>query len=136
MATENGLVPVRFVKSWQAYYTHDVAGFTAEQAAAIVRAGVAEYVDDADIPAEPAGEEPIPAHDGDGDHDAAAAAGAAEGDAGEPDSDQPVEIPDGWEELHHTKRKNLAAKIADRAVTSADEANEIISAEIQRRAAA
>jgi hypothetical protein len=141
MPSEIGLVPVRFLRTWRAYYTHDVAGFTAEQAQTIVESGAAEYVDPDDVPAKPAGEEPIPAHDGDGDHDAAAGEDDADADAGDgdddaSDSDQTVEIPDGWEELHHTKRKMIASKIAGRAVTTSEEANEIIEAEIQRRAAA
>lgn len=48
---------------------------------------------------------------------------------------QPVEIPDDWRELHHMKRKALAARIAGTEVTGTDEIANVIEAEQARRAA-
>ena len=45
-----------------------------------------------------------------------------------------VAIPDEWESLHHLKRVKLAQNF-DPSVTTAEDANKIIAAEIARRAA-
>lgn len=66
----------------------------------------------------------------------------------QPEPESVVDIPEGWKELHHLARMSLAKKISGAdlpkatdeqkaaGITTADLADEIITAEIQRRAAA
>lgn len=53
-----------------------------------------------------------------------------------PAVDTPVDIPEGWADLHWKTRVGIARKIVggDEEITS-DKANEIITAEVERRAA-
>lgn len=55
---------------------------------------------------------------------------------GEPAPNTPVEIPEGWTDLHWKTRVGIARKIVggDEEITS-DKANEIITNEVERRAA-
>lgn len=81
-----------------------------DQADRWLRRGVAEIVPDAKPEPEPAASEPMP---------------------------EAIEIPEDWQEQHHMARIALARRIApDAVIESAAAADEMIGAEVERRAAA
>jgi hypothetical protein len=47
---------------------------------------------------------------------------------------EPVEIPDDWRDQHHMARFALARKLTDEPVDSAAAADDVIAAEVERRA--
>lgn len=120
MPSENGKVPVTFLKGHGNHFAGETAGFTPDLAHELVAKGAAVYFDPAADdpkyvpPAEPAGEDDDDKKDGDG--------------------APAVEIPEGWQALHGNARKSLAAKIAGAPVVSVDEADQVIAAEVTRRA--
>ncbi len=47
-----------------------------------------------------------------------------------------VEIPEGWDKLHHASRKKLAKLISGEDAATTEEADDVVKAELERRAAA
>lgn len=143
------LKSVYFVRSAGSYYQGDVAGFPEDQAERLVRMGVAVYPDDAAqeealpppppppaAPIDPPPTQPAPAGE-----TTPPVAPPAEGSAQtDPASngEEPVsgEIPEDWQNLHGNTRKRLAKLISGNPVDSLEEADTVIAAELQRRAAA
>ena len=113
LAAENhyGLVRMEIKTGFAPYSLGDIAGFPPDEALRLFKKGAAAPLD-ADPDARPAG---------DGENPDAAA-------------DGPV-IPDDWEGMHHLTRVKLAKEISGGEVANKEEADEIIRAEITRRAA-
>lgn len=66
----------------------------------------------------------------------AAAAAAERPQSPEGGGDASAPIPDDWRDLHHMQRLSLARRLApDTEIDTASEADEIIAAELERRAA-
>lgn len=146
------LKSVYFVRSAGSYYVGDTAGFPEDQAERLVRLGVAVYQDQPapegaepppPPPAEPAAT-PIetpptpPAPEG---ADTPPVTPPTEDNApADPASNGedavPGDIPEDWQNLHGNTRKKLAKQISGTPVESLEEADAVIAAELQRRAAA
>lgn len=120
---DNGTVPVKFNHFYSGYGAGEVAGFDPDTAHNLVRKlKRAVYVDAKGNPIDPNqvdedDEVDEPKNDG----------------SGLPDL---VDIPADWETKHHLSQLAIAAKIAGAAPANAEEARQIISDELARRAAA
>lgn len=106
----HGLVAMEVVSPFAPYSAGDIAGFPPEQALDLYVAGEATPL------------EVLEADDDDTD------------DTDETQAVADVEIPAEWQGLHHLKRVKLAGEIAGRKVGNKEEADEVIAAEVARRA--
>lgn len=126
-----GLVPVKFLHSSPPYTAGEIAGLPPEKVlkAWPMRIDGNPVIALVDIPDE------YETIDGPDLPEIDEAPKAATGAAGEPEA--PVEIPEKWEDLHGMAQIALAKKIAGKAksdTVKADEAREIIKAEVDSRA--
>ncbi|MBC7168319.1 hypothetical protein [Phenylobacterium sp.] len=117
LAAENrfGLVRMEIKTGFAPYSEGDIAGFPPDEAVRLFKKGAATPLD-----ADPS--------------DARRAAAAGDGEGAGSADDVPA-IPDDWEGMHHLTRVKLAKEISGGDVANKEEADEIIRAEIARRAA-
>ena len=141
------LIVVRVLKSFGMYYANDTAGFPAAVVASLVKSGHAQRLEpeaaegeaasvDPDQTIDPSAP-PAPPADAPPADPAAAADNALTEPTAEPAEGETLEsIPEDWQTLHGNTRKKYAKLISGAPVGSLDEADAIIAAEVQRRAAA
>lgn len=121
-----GLVPVKALMRFKNHRSGSVFGIEPKLVGAAIKAGEVELVDVPDGIETIELPDPMPAPK-----------------KSEPRSEDPIEIPDGWEDQHYAKNVLLAKRILGveelskiEGKNSSDIANEIIEAEVARRAAA
>lgn len=109
--TALGLVPMMIVDSFAPYERDQIAGFPADEAYKLFIRGhaVPFEIDPSDFADE-------------------------EGEGGPVLEPINVEIPEDWESLHHLTKRSLAGKISGAPVANKEDAGEIITAELKRRA--
>lgn len=110
-STDLGLVPMTIVEGFAPYGKDEIAGFPADEAYRLFSRGHAApfEIDPADF--------------------------ADDEDEGGPVLEPiDVEIPENWAALHHLTKRSIAAKISGAPVANKEDAGDIITAELKRRA--
>lgn len=116
---EHGLVPMRVTEGFAPYAKDSIAGFFPGDALKHFTGGHA-------VPVGPDGKDLV----------ATKTASAQPVTPAAPTPGSVVPIPEGWEKEHHLKRVKLAKEISGNdSISKADEADPIIAAEVERRAA-
>jgi hypothetical protein len=111
LTNARGLVAMTVIEGFAPFSVGDVAGFTPDEALRLFNRGAVAVPGEAKTARRAAPVQP-----------------KTEGEA-------QIEIPEDWATMHHLKRVSLAGKLAERKVETKEEADAIIGAEVERRAA-